>query len=220
MLRTIFCFRIAQSSVIFAAQTTYSVGSQPWFVAAADVNGDNKIDIIVANSGSNNVGVLLNTGNGTFTSQTTYSTGSGSVPYSVAVADVNGDNKPDIIVANSGLNSTSILLNIGNGTFIAEMTYSTDSSPYSVAAADVNGDTKIDIIVANHGSNNVSVLLNTGNGTFTNQTTYSTGSGSNPSSVVVADVNGDNKPDIIVTNEGSNNVGVFLSLGPTGNFAG
>ena len=48
--------------------------------------------------GSNNVGVLLNTGNGTFLSQTTYSTGTD--PISVAVVDVNSDNKPDIVVAN------------------------------------------------------------------------------------------------------------------------
>ena len=151
-----------------------------------------------------------------FTDQTVYSAGSG--PYSVVAVDVNGDNKPDIIVANFGSNNVGVLLNAGNGTFIAQTTYSTDSGPYSVAVADVNGDNKIDIIVANHGSNNVSVLLNTGNGTFIAQTTYSTGSGSSPSAVAIADVNGDNKLDIIVANEGSNNIGVFLSLGEPSNF--
>ncbi len=112
MLRTIFCFRIAQTSIHFTAQTTYSTGngSQPESVAVADVNGDNKTDIIVANWDSGNVGVFLNTGNGTFTNQTTYSTG--STPYSVAAADVNGDNKPDIVVANQASNNVGVFLSL------------------------------------------------------------------------------------------------------------
>ena len=61
---------------MFLNQTTYSTGSSPCSVAVVDVNSDNKPDIVIANYGSNNVGVLLNRGNGTFLTQTTYSTGS------------------------------------------------------------------------------------------------------------------------------------------------
>ncbi|CAF4310005.1 unnamed protein product, partial [Rotaria magnacalcarata] len=82
---------------------TYSTGSSPKSLNAVDVNDDGKLDIIVVNYGSNNVGVLLNRGSGTFSPQTTYSTGSG--PFYVAAADVNGDGKPDIIVVNSGSNN-------------------------------------------------------------------------------------------------------------------
>ena len=61
---------------MFLDPTTYATDNQPEAaVAVVDVNSDSKPDIIVANSGSNTVGVLLNTGNGTFTAQTTYSTG-------------------------------------------------------------------------------------------------------------------------------------------------
>ncbi|CAF5142414.1 unnamed protein product, partial [Rotaria magnacalcarata] len=107
------------------------------------------------------------------TGQTTYSTG--SKPNSLKAVDVNGDGKPDIIVANYGSNNVGVLLNIGNGTFAPQMTYSTGANPYELTAADVNDDNKTDIIVANSGSNNVGVLLNIGKGTFADQTTYSTG---------------------------------------------
>jgi hypothetical protein len=72
------------------------------------MNWDNKPDLVFTNYGSNNVGVLLNAGNGTFSNQTSYSTGSN--PYGLALVDVNGDNLPDIIVANSGSSSVSVLL--------------------------------------------------------------------------------------------------------------
>ncbi|CAF4254129.1 unnamed protein product [Rotaria magnacalcarata] len=94
---------------MFSAQTTYSTGFNPKSLNIVDVNGDGKPDIIAANSASNNVGVLLNTGNGMFAAQTTYSTGMS--PDSVVAADVNGDGKPDIIVANSASNNVGVLLN-------------------------------------------------------------------------------------------------------------
>ncbi|CAF3764582.1 unnamed protein product, partial [Adineta steineri] len=142
----------------FLNQTTYSVGTKPLAVAVADVNNDNKPDIIVANYGSNTVSVLLNAGNGTFSAQTTYPVGTN--PYSVVVVDVNNDNKPDIVVANAGSNSVGVLLNAGNGTFNAQTTYTVGTNPWSVAVFDVNSDNKPDIIVANFGSPyTVSVLL-------------------------------------------------------------
>jgi len=96
-------------------------------------------------------------------------------PISVATADLNADNKLDIIVANTGANNVGVLLNIGNGTFIPQVTYSTGSFPSFATGADVNGDGKSDIIVANTGANNVGVLRNTGNGTFAAQVIYPTG---------------------------------------------
>ncbi|CAF5222363.1 unnamed protein product, partial [Rotaria magnacalcarata] len=85
---------VTQCNTTFTGQTAYSTGTSPNSVAAADVNGDGKPDIIVANFGSDNIGVLLNTGNGTFAVQTTYSTG--SWPASVEAGDVKGNGKHDI----------------------------------------------------------------------------------------------------------------------------
>ncbi|CAF2141717.1 unnamed protein product, partial [Rotaria magnacalcarata] len=89
------------------------------------------------------------TGSVTFLTQTTYSTVSN--PFSVALVDVNSDNKPDIIVANWNSNTVGVLLNNGNGTFLTQTTYATDTNPISLAVVDVNSDTKPDIIVANNG---------------------------------------------------------------------
>ena len=80
-------------------------------------------------------------------------------PISVATADLNADNKLDIIVANAGTNNVGVLLNIGNGTFIPQVTYSTGSFPNFVTVADINGDGRSDIIVANRNGNNVGVFL-------------------------------------------------------------
>jgi hypothetical protein len=199
----------------FINQNSYSTGtsSYPYGVALADVNSDNKLDIVTGNYFSDTVAVLLNAGNGTFLNLTSYSTGSGSHTYSVAAADLNGDNKPDIVVANFGTNNVGVFLNTGNGTFLNQTTYPTGISPQAVALADVNGDNKSDIIVVNYNSYNVGILLNAGNGTFINQTTYSTGAGSYPFGLAMGDVNSDNKPDVVVANYGTGNVGVMLNAG-------
>jgi hypothetical protein len=93
----------------------------------------------------------------TFLSQTAYSTG--FHPHSVAVVDVNSDNKPDIVVASEASNDVDVLLNTGSGTFLTQVAYPTVISPGSVAVVDVNSDNKPDIVVANWGSSNVGVLF-------------------------------------------------------------
>ena len=86
-----------------------SGGNSPQSVAVADVNGDGKPDLVVANY-NYGVGVLLGNGDGTFRAPLIYSTG-GNTPFSVAIADVNGDGKPDLVVANANSNDIGVLLN-------------------------------------------------------------------------------------------------------------
>jgi FG-GAP-like repeat/FG-GAP repeat len=130
-------------------------------------------------------------------------------PYGVAVADVNGDGKPDLVVTH--YNGVGVLLGNGDGTFQSLKSFAAGMYPNSVAVADLNGDGKADIIVDNLGSNSISVLLGNGNGTFQSQSTLATGTV--PWTVTVADVNNDSKPDLIVTNSGDNDVGVLLGNG-------
>jgi hypothetical protein len=197
-------------------------------VAVGDVNGDGKPDIVAA-AGFNNgvVGVLLSNGNGTFTSSQSVSSG-GAQPRSINITDLNGDGKPDLVLVNYGIAnyrsaSVGVLLGNGNGMFQNARMISTGppppaSVPTAVVAADVNGDGIPDLIVSNvlPANSEVEVMLGNGNGTFRPAQTFAVDR--EPSALAVADVNGDGKPDVIVTNEGSYDVGVLLGNG-NGTFA-
>src|SRR5438105_2090066 len=73
----------------------------------------------------------------------------GGGPTAVAVGDLNGDGKPDLVIANGNAGTISVLLNAGNGTFAAAVNYTVGSQPVSIAIGDVNGDGAPDLAVAN-----------------------------------------------------------------------
>jgi hypothetical protein len=157
----------------FQNQSTF-VATGPYGIAVADFNGDGKPDIVTANNNAatQSVSVLIGNGDGSFQAQRTFGTGYG--PFSVSVADVNGDGKLDLVVANRSSYTLSVLLGNGNGTFQSQTTYTTGSQPSSVAVGDVNGDGRMDLFVANTGTDgslpgSIGVLLNTSNGNFTGQ---------------------------------------------------
>ncbi|CAF4301274.1 unnamed protein product, partial [Rotaria sordida] len=192
----------------FVKETTLSTGngSQPQSFAIGDFNNDNHMDIAVVNSRTNNVGIFLGYGNNSFTNQLTYTTG--VAPKAVALGDFNNDSNLDIVVVNSEDDNISIFLVYGNGSFTNQMTFSTgsNSEPYSVAVGDFNNDTLLDIIVANHGSNSVCVFLQYGNSNFSDPKFFSVGYGRLPFSVVVGDFNNDRKLDLVIANEGTDNL--------------
>jgi hypothetical protein len=201
----------------FAPAVQYPAGSITFSVTAADLNGDGNLDLALPNNdwsfGAGNVSVLINLGNGTFGAPIRYavSLNPHSDPFSVAAPDVNGDGKLDLAVANCGLGTVSVRLNLGNGNFGTVSSYAVGSNPYFIVEADVNGDGKPDLAVANSTSNSVSVLLNQGNGTFAAAVNYTAGMG--PHAVAAADLNGDGKPDLAVANLDSASVSVLLNLG-------
>ena len=181
-------------------------------VTVADVNGDGKPDLLVA--GWNNVyngllGVLIANGDGTFKPVVTYSTGPGeSFAFSAAVADVNRDGRPDVLVANYGSDSIGVLLGNGDGTFKPVVTYDSGGyHPSTVAVADVNADAQPDLVVSDYDSSSVGVLLGNGDGTFQPPVNYD--SGGPAASLAVADLNGDGKPDLVVADY--NSVGALLN---------
>jgi hypothetical protein len=185
--------------------------SQPRFIAIEDLNKDNKMDIVVANIGTNTIGIFLSNDNQTFGNEQIYSTGSGSRPSSIVINHFNNDNYFDIAVANSGANSIGIFLGYQNRTFDNQKIFSTGSyRPWFITIADFNKDNQSDIAVVFYATDNIGILLGNGNGSFQSSIIYSTGYDSFPYSLIVADFNKDNKLDIAVANYGTDNILVFL----------
>jgi hypothetical protein len=198
----------------FQPAQAFPAGSSPRSVAVGDFNGDGKLDLAVANYGSNTVSVLLGKGDGSFLPAQSYS--AGSYPHAVAVGDFNGDGIPDLAVAD-GAGTVSILLGNGDGTFRAPVSFAAGKVPASVAVGDFNGDGLPDLAVANEGSvpnyndSSVSVLLGNGDGSFQAAVNYA--AGKDPKAVAVGDFNGDGTPDLAVANFLSNTVSVLLGNG-------
>jgi hypothetical protein len=186
-----------------------AAGGAPFSVAAADVNGDGQLDLICPSLAGNGGTVMVFT-NTIIPGHTGFSLisspGVGANPFPVIAVDVNGDGKLDLISANAGDNTLTVLTNDGNGFFGSNATLNVGSVPACVVAADVNGDGKPDLICGNWYDGTLTVFTNNGSGIFGFNATLSAGTGfPNPYpvrvySIAAADVNGAGKPDLIRAN--------------------
>jgi hypothetical protein len=174
----------------YSSPTDYSVGTSPLGVVVADFNRDGKQDVAVVNSGDQNLSIMLGNGDGTFQPAVNYACG--STPGVLAVGDFNGDGYLDLAVANGSANAVSILLNNGDGTFQVPIQYDAGTSDDYVAVADFNNDKKMDLLVSSAGTG-LSILLGNGDGTFQAPAIITPGG----SPVIIADINGDGKVDIV-----------------------
>jgi hypothetical protein len=209
----------------------------PSCVAAADVNGDGKLDLVSANFQNDTLTVFTNNGRGGFALSATLALGMGRPPYPpvapacVAAADINGDGSLDLISANNAASTLSVWTNNGSGIFSSNATLNLSSgpipllggnqpllggnaNPWCIVAADVNGDGIPDLICANAGGNSLTVFINNGSGGFGTGATYQVGS--EPSCVMAADINGDGYLDLICANAGGNSLTVLTNNGSGG----
>jgi hypothetical protein len=196
----------------FQSPISYTVGESPDSIAIADLNGDGRVDLAIANE-SNDVSVLLGNGDGTFRIPTNYV--SGVIPVSLAVADFNHDGKLDLATVNGGAaigggGTIGVLLGNGDGTFQGGLDVDAGLPASSVGVGDLNGDGKLDVVVADPFESQVNVFLRNSDGTFRPPVAYSADF---PNWVALADLNGDGILDLVTLDYSNNSVRVFMGKG-------
>jgi hypothetical protein len=146
----------------FPSHVEHPAGSGPISIAIGDLNGDRHVDLVTANHHANGVeslSVLLNRGDGSFQPKRDYRDPVADCfcSHSVGIGDLNGDGKPELVVADE--RSDLVFLNKGRGSFQPRLKYEAGPDPFSVALGDLNRDGTLDLVTANSDSNTVSVLL-------------------------------------------------------------
>ncbi|WP_276482763.1 FG-GAP-like repeat-containing protein [Paraflavitalea pollutisoli] len=209
----------------FTAGNTYPIGNRPYHMVAGDMDGNGLPDLPTVNQLSKTITIWRNAGPGQPYPPFDGSrlVGTGPQPAAVVLADLNVDGRPDLAVVNTDSNSLSLYpstMIYGALTFGARASLATGSSPSFVAASDLDNDGKTDLVVANGNSNSVSVYRNTvvalgETCQFATPVDYTTATA--PVHIAIGDLDGDGKPDLLVTNAGQGSVTILKNTSMPGN---
>ena len=216
----------------FAPRLDLETGDGPGRVVIADLDGDGKPDLIIADSYAGEISIYQNISTngsltaGSFAPRVDLPMGIGGTycdPYTLAVADLDGDGRLDIIAINADNNVVSIFRNISSpgsittNSFAARMDIPAGNAMRGVAVQDLNGDGRPEIVTANSGDNTISIFQNIstiGNIAFAARVDFAAGDG--PESVAIGDLDGDGKPDVVTVNSGNDTVSLLRNISTPG----
>ncbi len=218
------------SSSSLTPATNLPGGLAPSWIENADFDGDGKPDLAVANFTDGTISIYRNISTngtltvGSFAPRITFSVGPN--PRRIAVGDIDGDGKPDVVASDSGAASVSIFRNVSTpGTFTTNsfeprVQFPTGNAPNHVMLADMNADGKLDLVVANHADDTISIFRNIASpgsittNSFTNRVDFATVA--SPHGLAIADLDGDGKPDVSVSSDGISGISILRNMTPAG----
>jgi hypothetical protein len=210
-------------TISFAARVDFATNPMPLNIATADLDGDGKVDMVTVDANTDSVSVFRNTTvvSDTISFAAKWGIWVGGGPTGIALGDLDGDGKPDMVVCDPAYNRCLVFRNTsvpGTISFASGVIYTAGTYPQSASMADLDGDGKPELIIGNSSGNNLYVFRNLSSpGSISLAAPDTISAGSGPSCISISDINGDGKPDITLADASSNAASVLQNKSTPGN---